>query len=121
MAMREDGESMAKEVHVTCDRTRRSDADPAFVARADDMLERSPQVNQAVRLSCQVCMQGNAHHQRLAGGLPQHLLEVIYHQIGERPCVHLTREDHWNIVDFFRVRNSPQRLTVACNEARGLI
>ena len=106
---------------MACDRTRRSDAGEALVARARNVFECPPQVTQTMWLTHQVCMQCNAHHQRLTRGLPQHFLEVIDHHIGERLRIHLACKDHRDIVDFFRIRNRPQRLTVARVQARGLI
>ena len=112
---------MAEEVHVACNRPGRGDADTALIARAGNMFESTTQVTQTMRLPHQVRVQRNAHHQRLTRGLPQHFFEVIDYQIGERLRVHLARKDHRDIVDFFRVRNRPQRLTVARMQARGLI
>ena len=69
--------------------------------------QRAAQVAQAVGLADDVRVQRQAHHQRLAARLLEHLVEVVDDHRGEILGVHLARDDHRDVVELLRIGHRP--------------
>jgi len=66
-------------------------------------------------------MQRQAHHQRLAARLLEHLVGVVDHHLREVLRVHQPGDDHRDVVQLLRIRHRPERLAAAGAQAHRLV
>ena len=65
-------------------------------------------MTQAIRLADDVRMERDAHDERLALRLREHLVEVVDDHVGEVAGVHLPRDDHRDVVQLLRIGDGPE-------------
>ena len=101
--------------------TWRGEPNLSGIACACDVCQRATQVVQPIGLPDDVGVQRNAHDQGLALGLLKHFVKVVDDHVCKVFGIHLTRHDHWDVVDFLGVGHGQQTVPTACAHARDLV
>ena len=86
-----------------------------------DMRQGAAQMAQAMGLADDIGMQRDAHHQRFARALRQHLVEMVDDHLGEGRALDPTRDDHRNVVDLLGIRHRQQRAMPGAHEQRLIV
>ena len=108
------GNGLSSGMSMNCPRRRHPHL--ATVSCGGEVLQRAAQVAQAIRLTYDIGVQGDAHHQRRSArraGLIEHFIQLVDDHLGEVFAVHLARDDHRDVVQLLRVGHGPQGLAAA--------